>query len=60
MGKLAVAVYAIAMINVVASLLKPGRVYLEDLCRVPAEIKKAKPKPSLFETHTAISMKKEM
>jgi hypothetical protein len=35
-GKLAVAAYAIAVVNVIAGLLKPGRTYLEDLCRVPS------------------------
>jgi hypothetical protein len=34
LGKLAVAAYAVLVVNVVAGLLKPGRMYLEDLCRV--------------------------
>jgi hypothetical protein len=34
-GKLAVALYAVMVVNVVAGLLKPGRAYLEDLCNVP-------------------------
>jgi hypothetical protein len=34
MGKLAVAGYAIMVVNVMAGLLKPSRIYLEDLCRV--------------------------
>jgi hypothetical protein len=36
MGKLAVAGYAIMVVNVVAELLKPSRILLEDLCRVKA------------------------
>jgi hypothetical protein len=33
-GKLAVAGYAIMVVNVVAGLLKPSRIFLENLCRV--------------------------
>jgi hypothetical protein len=43
MGKVAVAAYAIAVVNVVAGLLKPGRMYLEDLCRVPVQRKSSTP-----------------
>lgn len=34
LGKLAVAVYAIMAVNVMAGILKPSRIYLENLCRV--------------------------
>ena len=34
MGKLAVAGYAIMVVNVMAGLLKPSRVFLENLCHV--------------------------
>jgi len=37
MGKLAVAAYAVFMINIVGALLQPGRAYLESLCRVLEE-----------------------
>ena len=33
-GKIAVAIYAIAIVNVMACILKVGRLYLEDLCRI--------------------------
>ena len=36
MGKLAVAGYAIMVVNVMAGLLKPSRIFLENLCRVTA------------------------
>lgn len=42
-GKLAVAVYVVMVVNVVAGLLQPGRIYLEDLCRVPKHLVSAKP-----------------
>jgi hypothetical protein len=34
LGKLAVAGYAIMVVNVMAGLLKPSRIFLENLCRV--------------------------
>jgi Ion channel len=37
MGKIAVALYAIASVQAVAILLEPGRVFFEGLCRVPAK-----------------------
>ena len=36
LGKLAVAAYAVIIINVVGGLLQPARTYLEALCRVSA------------------------
>jgi hypothetical protein len=36
-GKLAVAGYAIMVVNVIAGLLKPSRVFLENLCRVTSK-----------------------
>jgi hypothetical protein len=33
-GKLAVAGYAILAVNVMAGILKPSRIYLENLCRI--------------------------
>jgi len=44
LGKVAVAVYAILVVNVVATLLQPGRRYLERLCRVPSAKRRAEGK----------------
>ena len=37
-GKIAVAIYAIAIVNVMACILKVGRQYLEDLCLMKTAI----------------------
>jgi len=35
MGKIAIACYAIFVVNVMAVLLEPAREYLERMCRIP-------------------------
>jgi hypothetical protein len=59
-GKVAVAAYAIAVVNVVAGLLKPGRMFLEDICRVQVKRRGLKPQEPILKAPTATSVKKEM
>jgi hypothetical protein len=58
-GKLAVAFYAIMVVNVVAGLLKPGRMYLEELCHVPKAVTMAPVQATVVASKGKLVAKKE-